>query len=84
MNIYDGRIINNFLEPNKRQFTIPVYQRDYAWSREQCVKLFEDIVRVSKSNNPHFCGSIVYAPLAYNGYISRSIVFHYNKNTQHT
>ncbi len=74
MNIYDGRIVNNFLEPNKRQYSIPVYQRDYAWSKEQCTKLFEDIVRVSKSENPHFCGSIVYAPLKSSGDIDRFVV----------
>lgn len=74
MNIYDGRIINNFLEPNKRQYTIPVYQRDYAWSKEQCTKLFEDVVRVGKSDNPHFCGSIVYAPLKSDGKIDRFVI----------
>ena len=39
MDIERGRIINDFIEPNKKQYVIPVYQRNYEWSREQCVKL---------------------------------------------
>ena len=63
MKIGPGRIINDFIEPNKRQYAIPVYQRNYEWSREQCVKLFEDIVMAYKKDKTHFCGSVVYAPL---------------------
>lgn len=63
MDIERGRIINDFIEPNKKQYVIPVYQRNYEWSREQCVKLFEDIVNAYKKDKLHFCGSVVYAPL---------------------
>ena len=63
MKIDKGRIINDFIEPNKRQYAIPVYQRNYEWSEEQCVKLFDDIVLAFKCDRTHFCGSIVYAPL---------------------
>ena len=63
MDIDRGRIINDFIEPNKKQYIIPVYQRNYEWSREQCVKLFEDIVQAYQKDKLHFCGSIVYAPL---------------------
>ena len=63
MKIDKGRIINDFIEPNKRQYAIPVYQRNYEWSKEQCVKLFEDIVLAFKHDRTHFCGSVVYAPL---------------------
>lgn len=44
------------------QFIIPIYQRTYSWTQEECEKLFFDILR--SSNNPdvksHFMGSIVY------------------------
>ena len=60
MNIDRGRIMNDFIEPNKKQYAIPVYQRNYEWSKEQCVKLFNDIVYSCKKDVPHFCGSIVY------------------------
>ena len=63
MKIDKGRIINDFIEPNKRQYAIPVYQRNYEWSKEQCVKLFDDIVLAYKNDRTHFCGSVVYAPL---------------------
>lgn len=63
MNIESGRIINDFIEPNKRQYVIPVYQRNYEWPREQCEKLFDDIVLAFKSDRNHFCGSIIYAPI---------------------
>jgi len=63
MQIEPGRIINDFIEPNKRQYAIPVYQRNYEWSKEQCVKLFDDIVLAYKKDKTHFCGSVVYALL---------------------
>lgn len=63
MQIGPGRIINDFIEPNKRQYAIPVYQRNYEWAKEDCIKLFEDIVQAHKLDKQHFCGSVVYAPL---------------------
>ncbi|BDC93511.1 DUF262 domain-containing HNH endonuclease family protein [Treponema bryantii] len=63
MEIEPGRIINDFIEPNKKQYTIPVYQRNYEWSSEQCIKLFQDIVQAYKRDKTHFCGSVVYAYL---------------------
>ena len=60
MYINEGRIMNDFIVPNKKQYTIPVYQRNYEWSKEQCKKLFQDIVLVFKKQKPHFCGSFVY------------------------
>ena len=44
------------------QFTIPIYQRTYSWTREQCEQLWHDIVRTSQNKEltGHFIGSIVY------------------------
>ncbi|MBQ6402495.1 MAG: DUF262 domain-containing protein, partial [Oscillospiraceae bacterium] len=64
MFIYQGSIITNFLSQNGRQYKIPVYQRNYEWSWDQCDKLFEDIVQAAARNQLHFCGSIVYQPIA--------------------
>ena len=64
MYIYQGSIITNFLSQNGQQYKIPVYQRNYEWSIEQCNKLFEDIVQAAKRNQLHFCGSIVFQPIA--------------------
>ena len=74
MYIYQGSIIANFLNQNGQQFKIPVYQRNYEWSKEQCKKLFEDIVQAAENNKPHFCGSIVFQPLAPIKGINNSII----------
>ncbi len=74
MFIFQGSIIANFLSRNRCQYRIPVYQRNYEWSKEQCKKLFEDIVNAAKRNNLHFCGSVVYQPLAPVKSIDQSII----------
>ena len=62
MNIYQGGIISNFLAQTA-QFKIPVYQRNYKWSKEECRKLFNDIVAAAERNKLHFCGSFVFQPM---------------------
>jgi uncharacterized protein with ParB-like and HNH nuclease domain len=74
MFIYQGSIISNFLSQNGRQYKIPVYQRNYEWSWDQCDKLFEDIVQAAKRNQLHFCGSIVYQPITPTKGINNNIV----------
>ena len=34
----------------RKQFTIPIYQRTYSWTTDQCKQLWEDIVKVSKDD----------------------------------
>lgn len=63
MKIDKGQVLNDFIEPNKKQYAIPVYQRNYEWSKEQCTKLFQDIIEAYKKEKNHFCGSIVFAKL---------------------
>ena len=45
-----------------KQFIIPVFQRDFSWTREQCQQLWRDLKRTSAGNTDscHFMGSIVY------------------------
>ena len=74
MHIDSGRMLYNYIEPNRKQYCIPVFQRDYAWTDEQCKKLFEDIVLAYKKDRPHFCGSFVYAPLKYQNNIDYYII----------
>lgn len=74
MKIERGRMLNDYIEPNKKQYCIPVFQRDYAWNEEQCTKLFEDIVMAYKKDRPHFCGSFVYAPLGSKKHIDSYII----------
>ena len=63
MKIDKGSFINDFIDKNLRQYSIPVYQRNYEWSAEQCEKLFEDIIQAHKLDRYHFTGSVVYSLL---------------------
>ena len=74
MFIYQGNVVANFLGQNGRQYKIPVYQRNYEWSWEQCDKLFEDVVIAGQRNQLHFCGSIVFKPIAPTKGIGNNIV----------
>lgn len=60
MQIDRGSFINDFIDRNLRQYLIPVYQRNYEWSAEQCEKLFEDILQAHRLDRYHFTGSVVY------------------------
>ncbi|MBL4771886.1 MAG: DUF262 domain-containing protein [Planctomycetes bacterium] len=45
-----------------KQFLIPIYQRAYKWTEEQCAQLWDDVVRAAQDDNypAHFIGSVVY------------------------
>ena len=52
--------LSDIIEGKKTRFVIPVYQRNYDWRPEQCGRLFDDLVEVSKTGREeHFFGSIV-------------------------
>lgn len=74
MRIYPGRIMNNFIEQNRRQYAIPVYQRNYEWSKDQCVRLFQDIIAAARRGREHFCGSVVYSLVKYENNINYYII----------
>lgn len=47
---------------DKTRFTVPIYQRSYQWSEEQCMQLWNDVVAISTSVDPdeqHFFGAFV-------------------------
>lgn len=54
--------VDKFLASNETTFTIPVYQRNYDWTKVQCQQLFKDILAVGADDDQsaHFIGSIVY------------------------
>lgn len=54
--------VDRFLASSETAFAIPVYQRNYDWTRVQCQQLFNDILTVGADENlsGHFIGSIVY------------------------
>jgi uncharacterized protein with ParB-like and HNH nuclease domain/predicted transport protein len=47
---------------NAPQFVIPIYQRNYSWTQEQCRQLWQDLLRAGRNDkvSGHFIGSIVY------------------------
>lgn len=46
-----------------KQFIIPVFQRDYAWTADNWQQLWDDIVRAGGiGSGGHFVGSIVHVP----------------------
>ena len=74
MRIESGRILNDYIQPNKKQYCIPVFQRDYAWTENECIKLFEDIITAYEKDANHFCGNFVYAPLKTENHIDYFII----------
>lgn len=53
-----------FLQKQDTQFVIPIYQRNYDWSEDNCRQLLDDICEVGSTSREdskvHFIGSIVY------------------------
>ena len=49
------------LDGNK-QFVVPIFQRNYRWTEEQCLQLWNDVLQAANAPNKggHFLGSIVY------------------------
>lgn len=64
--------IISFLQAANVQFIIPVYQRNYDWSTNECNQLLNDVITVeSEKRSSHFIGSIVFI---YDGAYSTSEV----------
>lgn len=52
--------IYQFLEGEGKIFIIPVYQRDYAWTRINCQKLWDDLIDLKNNTRiDHFLGTLV-------------------------
>ncbi|WQY33072.1 DUF262 domain-containing protein [Helicobacter pylori] len=52
--------VNDFFALTGTIFSIPVYQRNYTWKKENCKKLLQDIVSISQNKKTHFMGAITY------------------------
>ncbi|WP_367695025.1 DUF262 domain-containing protein [Helicobacter pylori] len=52
--------VNDFFALTGTIFSIPVYQRNYTWEKENCEKLLQDIISISQNKKTHFMGSISY------------------------
>lgn len=49
-----------FLGAKKALFVVPVYQRNYDWLDANCRQLFKDIIKVIKTGEEHFLGTVVF------------------------
>lgn len=56
------KYLTEFIDGARNRFIIPVFQRNYDWKKENCIQLFNDLVKTARLNkSSHFFGSIVYA-----------------------
>lgn len=74
MKVEKYRVLGELLEVNKKQFIIPVYQRNYDWKRENCKKLFDDVVAAFEKDKFHFLGSIVFVALGEENKINKYLI----------
>lgn len=73
MNANSERILTYMFE-NRRQYSIPVYQRNYDWKRDNCVTLFDDIKNLINTEKKHFLGTIVQVSLDEKNGIKRYLI----------
>lgn len=52
--------ISELLDLNRVRLVIPIYQRNYDWGKDNCKRLFDDIINQINDKCHHFIGSIIY------------------------
>ena len=57
--IAEKEYLIRFIETDRRQFIIPIYQRKYKWTTEQCNRLIDDIIKSGEKDAEHFTGTVV-------------------------
>ena len=56
----DAQPLIKFFDGSDKRFIIPLYQRNYDWKENNCEQLFQDLMKLHKSDRrSHFFGSIV-------------------------
>ena len=56
----DAQPLIKFFDGSDKRFIIPLYQRNYDWKEDNCEQLFQDLMKLHKSDRrSHFFGSIV-------------------------
>lgn len=61
MEAHNKSLYKDIIEGTYRQYTIPVYQRNYTWEKKQCRQLYDDVIACIEGNRKHYLGSLVYA-----------------------
>lgn len=59
--IGSAEFLLSFMDGHDKRFIIPVYQRNYDWRKTNCVRLFDDLLKIIQTGkqSSHFFGSIV-------------------------
>ena len=70
MRIKQESLLDFIAAPSTRP-VIPVYQRAYSWTRDQCLELWLDVQRAARSGSSHFTGTILYSVEPAEGNIER-------------
>lgn len=62
------RLFSQIMKSQANQFIIPVFQREYRWTEENCTQLWRDVLEVGTDPTlaEHFVGSVVYIATADN------------------
>lgn len=55
----ESELLIGLMFDNKRQYQIPVYQRNYDWKKNNCLELFNDVFNAYEKSRIHFMGTIV-------------------------
>jgi uncharacterized protein with ParB-like and HNH nuclease domain len=61
MKARQGTLLGFLGEPDAA-YAIPLFQRRYSWTSEQCDELWRDIVRAGRAHSRHFAGTVLYTP----------------------
>lgn len=59
----DSKFLTDLLGRQYGVWRIPIYQRQYSWTEDNCRRLFEDVERLARTHGErHFIGGIVTSP----------------------
>lgn len=58
MNFKSTTLLGLF-DASRKSFTIPVYQRAYAWEKKEWQTFLDDLIEQTEGNNPYFFGNIL-------------------------
>lgn len=59
MKVNEQRLLKDFIKGSEN-FIIPVYQRNYDWTKIECKDLYRDVTNmINCEDDSHFCGAVV-------------------------
>lgn len=70
----DLRSLLDVLGKPDTQYVIPIFQRVYSWTRQQCEQAWTDMLRASDEGTAHFMGMLITLPDDPAGTLDRSSV----------